>query len=866
MRRVTQTLLQRLNQQIDHHGTVVWYDPQGHYAQVVATLQPAQIANAEIHAYTPETGYIALRRELEATWGQTTSPPRLLIYVPAASHDARRPLVEYEVAGVILRPGQQPPEQDTALVTVARQALDSVFPPAALQTILTQIGKGQLSLAELDVLAEKGAEPQTGAIAVLFGASDPFQVALRFLSDPALDGSIQERSAVPELAKLFMDTLGLSFPDNKGTIPLRAELARQILTTDFLVSLGTHLPRSLQGIPLAEQSLARQAAVKLAQLWRDRREYASAYVQWADQVVADLRPDWTELDLDALAANVTFAVGEEILQARMEVALSKRSTQALRRTIADRLQGFWAIQRPAIKTRWEVIQDAAAVMAEAARVESALRGKSWRADALLSNYALGETPWCALDTAQRHLERSFSYFDVDHRRHDSLIKLVTHARQRYADVAGALADTFVHAYADSQFMIPGVLLQADVYRDRVASQKGERIAYFLVDGLRFEMATDLLLLLDDSWQRDLTIALATPPTITEIGMAALLPGAERGITVVSGTGGKLAAVVDGAKLKDRKDRIKHFNANVAGKPVVTTLSTLAPLSSDKLRKELEAAGTVLVTASDEIDGIWEKDPALARRIMDDALNQLRRGIHALFQLGFTAAIITADHGFLFGAKLTEGQLIDAPGGDTAALKRRAWIGKGGSAVPGTLRKPLSALGVGGDLELVTPYNLSCFKVPGGGMEYYHGGLSLPELAIPVLTVRSGAVQPAPGDNQTRWALKLGSATITARFISVTVEGSTAGLLAAEMPMIRVEVRSKSDVLSVPVSATYGFDESTKDVQLAAVPGEPQAIRANTITLMITEETDAKQVTICLIDAKSGRILATLDKVGFSLLN
>ena len=53
-------------------------------------------------------------------------------------------------------------------------------------------------------------------------------------------------------------------------------------------------------------------------------------------------------------------------------------------------------------------------------------------------------------------------------------------------------------------------------------------------------------------------------------------------------------------------------------------------------------------------------------------------------------------------------MIDTPGGKTAALKRRVWVGQGGADLRGILRASLSAFGIGGDLEIATPWNLSCF--------------------------------------------------------------------------------------------------------------------------------------------------------------
>jgi hypothetical protein len=563
------------------------------------------------------------------------------------------------------------------------------------------------------------------------------------------------------------------------------------------------------------------------------------------------------LALETLRSVETFLVCEQRTQTLVEQALLGRTSQRLLELIARRLHAFWAEARNEIKERWLLIQACANLLAEAGRIESALKGKTWRADALLSNYALGDTPWCALDTAHRRLEHEARRFDLSGEEHDVLGKLVIHARQRYETVAARLAELFVPAYAADQFQIPGVLEQMRMFHEQVAPAIAQgRTAYVLVDGLRYEMGRELLTLLEPAWQTTLHMALATPPTITEVGMAALLPGAERGVAVVPGKPGKVAVRLGKQVFKERKERISYFAEQVKPPPVVVTLDQLTPLGNKKLRSSLAAAHFVLVTASDEIDGLWEDNPALARRMMDDALHQLRRGLHTLVGLGIEHIIVTSDHGFIFGEPIDEGASIDAPGGQTIALKRRAWVGKGGTTAPGVLRRPLSAFGVGGDLELATPEGLAYFKAPGGSMEYHHGGLSLPELLIPVLAIAAPLAPASKGADEIRWQLAPGSKQVTTRFLSVTVSGHGA-LLPVPPQLVRVEVRHGGDLISASIAATYGFHEDSRYVELKPNPELPQEYSPNTVTVALMLEPGVPAVAVDLVDANTGRTLAAI---------
>ena len=71
--------------------------------------------------------------------------------------------------------------------------------------------------------------------------------------------------------------------------------------------------------------------------------------------------------------------------------------------------------------------------------------------------------------------------------------------------------------------------------------------------------------LKDDFDLTLQPALGTLPTITEIGMAALLPRADQSAKVVAVGGGKLGLEIGGTVIKDRKDRVAFLKAH-AGVP------------------------------------------------------------------------------------------------------------------------------------------------------------------------------------------------------------------------------------------------------------------------------------------------------------
>jgi hypothetical protein len=858
---VADTLISILQEHLDHHHVVVWFDPEKAYTTIVESLkEKSPIPDTTLMVYDPQKGFLALRRELEPVWRQE-EPPRLLIYVPLASRDTQNALVEYILAGVQLEPGLHPPERNTRLAVIARRALEKLLPAATVEKIVADTEKGQLNLAEIESLAEHGQETMLGALSLVFKTGSAEEIALRFLTDPAIDKELAAKDAGPALASLLNDALGAKLGEGDDLAGLRAALIRHVLVTEFLSSIAGEKPSSLKTIPQPKSKAARQTAVQIVKTWRLRRDLSASYVQAAQKLEAELGVGSQTWTIEALTTCETFERTEKCLQTLVEKALTEKPSQDLLDLALQKTNSFWGLQNPEVRLRWQVIADAAQAFMQSEPIRQVLKGEL-SATALFKRYTEDNKPsqaaWCNLDTAQRRLERELHNLDLDPKENDTTLKLVAAAQLSYAETVHLLASRFIRTYEQAGFTMPGVVQQADIYHDFVEPSVSEAsVAYFLVDAFRFEMARELCAQFPEDWKAELQSAVATPPTITEVGMAGLMPGAEKGLAIGPAGSSKLGVTVLGNFLKGRSDRVKHLESKAPAPVAVVELNQIAPLKDKNIRNNLKSARLIVVTATDEIDGLWEHQPAMARQLHEHVFDQLRRGLRALFGLGIFRAVLTADHGFLIGDRLMQGVPLDAPGGDTADLHRRVWVGKGGAAVPECLRKPLSAFGIGGDLELVTPYGMMCFKTPGGSTEYFHGGLSLQEMAIPVLTVTAGEVKASLEIPAFHWTVTPGSKQISTRFFSVTVQGQATDLFAMP-PRVRVELRGGSQIYSVPIAASYGFDEVTRDVTMAFEAETRGQLTPNTITLQITDVPEADKVKVFLLDELGASLCPEID--------
>ncbi len=855
--------------QVSEKGIVVWFDPEGHYQQFTQQLS---IPDTTIACY--KGSFFALRYQVDALLeGETL--PHLVVYVPLAEEDTQHALIELSAAGVVLKPGHAARTRNTRLSVVAKGALRDRRTPKELSELEHQVEEGKLSLANLDRLADQDG---FGVLALLFEKTDPASVALALLGSTRSDAEIQAKQAGAEIARLLTDTFGLDLPPTETLEEWRTRLARHLLCTDLLANFHGPIPTQLASINVAPDERTRAACLDLARTWRRLRDLDESYTRAASRIEQELQLGGIAFELEQIRDCETFAAIEYALQTAVESALLLNPSDALLPFVEQRKTGYWSTHQPEIAARWELALVAAQLLHVAGRIEAALSPFSLSASELFRAYTEGEHPWCELDTFQRRLEYRGWGFDFDDAWHQTLLHLTHRARQRYMEVGGLLAERFVRALEQDQFRLPGFRTQRETFSSVVAPALREgKTAYLLVDALRFELARELVRDLGDGYQVTLRASLGTVPSITEIGMAALMPGAEGEAQVVPTGQGKVGLKVGETVLKDRKSRLEWLKQRApqanAGKPprvFVTRLEDF-PFSKKDIKAGIELADLVVMT-SQELDELGETDNLmLVRTMMDGVLVNLRRAIRRLAELGCKTMIVTADHGFLLGDELGEDMKLDAPGGETLDLHRRVWVGRGGAAGGASfLRAPLSAFGLSHDptLEIAVPWGFAGFKASGGALAYFHGGLAPQEIVVPMVEIVPTASASPVASGNIAWTLTPGSKKISTRFCTVQISGQSHGLFDAmsALPRVRVEITAGKEVLSTPIAASYGFSEATYDVQLEFAGEGSRDLVPNTVTLMITREPSQPTilVSIHVLDAVTGRELARLDKIEMAI--
>jgi hypothetical protein len=803
----------QLADKIKSRRVVVWYDERSEFQPFVdevrggprAASEPVSVAVAGAKASLAE--YAGSMFELRAVVephvsGDTPAP--VVVYMPGVTRDRRASvLMELEKAGTTWEPQLKQLAKNVLLQKYTLGVVDEMLP------FDRKVSYEDLARA---AAGSSGAEPPSILKSIFHDASGNDGLLTAWLVGDARDAEIVSKQATQELIKLVKSRLGLELVPDAPLAKHRTITLRYVLASEFRLDLSCEPPASLASVAKpptkSEEAAVREIARRL------RAAHADAYGAIADRVETELGLKDAKLPSGSLGSIDTFRFEErELLRHAGEVILRGEFDEALA-LVGDREQSFWLDREVGRKAQWEGTRRMAELGRVASDVLRDVRAFDGGADAWLAAY-VAKDGWHRLDLVQRGLEAWIANLDEEPDERPLAV-----VRRAYEDACQAMASGFSRALGRAGWTVPTALQQNRIWSEAVVHQP-KPVAYFLVDAMRFEMGAELAELLAKTAEVSLRAAVGSLPSITPIGMAAVQPGASSSFSVCE-LGGKLGARIDGVFLPDLAARKKHAGARVPTL-VDLPLDELLNLQPSKLAKKIDGA-QVIIVRSQEIDQVGEAGLIFqARQVMDSMLSNLARGVRKLATAGVEYAVVTADHGHLFySTDRDDSMKIDPPGGATVELHRRCWIGRGGSTPASCVRVAGSALGYDTDLEFVFPSGLGVFRA-GGDLAYHHGGPTLQELVVPVLTVRSRVVAPPTIATPVRVRVTVVPEKISNRVFSVVLNAgeqqmSLGGSALEVRPFL---VADGKQVGSVGMTVDAALDRASGCVTIE--PGKPATV-------------------------------------------
>lgn len=770
--------------------------------------------------------FIEVRSAVEPlTGGQDVDD--VVIYVPGISRDEKTSLLlEIEKAGVYYA---QP-----ALKQMARNVLRKRFTDVAIDEML---GSDKLNYADLARMTEDTGAAEGGSLLKsIFRESDTRDTIAGWVIDDGNDGEIDQKGAGGELRRVLQAKIGMELPEGAPLAKMRAIAARFVLGNEFRLGLKGPIPPSLSVLPAPNTREQDAAVLYVAKRMRESR-HASAYEQLADQVQSELGLSETSVEGDSLGSIDTFRFEERAVVAKCFALIAQDKPKEAYALMDARGQSFWVDRQPPRKAVWEACRLMIEMGRLADHVTATIAKANGKPEKWIERYVdNGPDGWHRLDRAQRQLEALLAAIEDE----EVSDPAVARCRAKYDDVARRQAEGFSKVYQDAGWTIAGVLPQHRIWAETIANLP-KPLAVIAVDAMRYEIGVELADRLGRSGEVKLRAVIAALPSITPIGMAAILPGAAAGFSIAE-KNGKFGAEIGNTFLPDLPARQKYLQAQVPG---IVDLTLDEVLTWKPATQKKVAGAPVVFVRSTEIDAAGENtESRYARRIMEGAVGDVVRAVSKLAGAGIVNAVVTADHGHLyFASEREEAMRIPSPGGDQVDLHRRCWIGRGGSTPPGTVRIQGSKLGYVTDLDVVVPTSVSVFKA-GGDLAYHHGGASLQELVIPVITVM---MRPKTiGSEKKAVDVKFAAEAVTNRIFSIEIAlGSSAGGFFAEARKVRpMAVVGNRQVASAKMTTTGPVENG----EVMLDPGKSVAVG-----MILTDDT-IQTLRIQVLDADTDAVL------------
>jgi uncharacterized protein (TIGR02687 family) len=268
--------------------------------------------------------------------------------------------------------------------------------------------------------------------------------------------------------------------------------------------------------------------------------------------------------------------------------------------------------------------------------------------------------------------------------------------------------------------------------------KGKRVIVIISDALRYEVAEELRTRLRRfkeektklGFDANIEPTLGVLPSYTQLGMAALLPHKTIGFTGV-----KALTEVDGHKTDGTANRTKILQP-FGGTAIQA--EDLFDFPVKELRAKTQEQQLMYVYHN-RIDSTGDKI-GTERQVFGaaaKAIDELVMLVSRFAKAEVGAIFITADHGFLFqDSALDEaGYLsVEPQGDDIHDRDRRRVIGQGLKSDPAFRHFNPGQLGLSSDYEVLIPKGTKRLKLQGSGARYVHGGATLQEIVVPVVSV------------------------------------------------------------------------------------------------------------------------------------
>lgn len=709
------TIQDIITEHLKDRPILVWYDEGGTLADIVPKAAPKRCNFIQF------TGsYLATRTRIEKE--DPDFKKKWFIYIPEKAQEPSW-IQDYELFGsrvdltlerilvenFNLTSNRRLKEllsghRGRALATNWEEAMKETQPPI----IQEQIEKGLLAIA-----FNLGPNYSTG------------RAILEYVTHPDIYNKELSRLGLHEvLAENIRKEMGLKLSTTQKVPP--ENLAAALLFSELVVNSKGLGAKEFQKLLPDEDN--RQKWANLTNEWVKHRDLRDGFIRWSQQLERKYSVKSKLSGLEKLLNVVSFASVDEVLIQELCARVAEgveafsKHIKTIERVAEARAQSIWAEQMKV--NIWDVIATAAHLFSSC---QSAITSLKEMVDVDFKEYVdryVADKGWWTIDDFYRHLASYDEWVD------ERVSKLFIEPASRvYGEWLRNLGVKFSKSASElSTWSATGILKQQNFWKEIVGAED-QPVAVLLEDALRYDLSKALARRLSqEGYKVQLRLLLASLPSITEVGMAALLPKGNRILTLNIYKGKVKVSINSDVSLTERKDR-RGWLKTVLGADLKTfELEEVLRAAINALQSSLKNAKRIVVMDRD-IDSAGTYLVDISVGLFEDLVGRVAETVSKLHKAGIRKIVVTTDHGFLLLPKGFKPDTLSGikPQTDVARSRRYA-VGK----VPKigvNLTFPIESLGLSGNGSATFPRGLTCLSAPGEIGQFLHGGISLQEICI-----------------------------------------------------------------------------------------------------------------------------------------
>lgn len=723
---IARRLEQELGAAVARKGLVIWLDGGADYVRFAERLARQTELGYRVVGFSGS--YLELMLALEPLTGGVDRP-HLVLHLPGLNADSVKatPALELYLAGTTFSRKLSSLVKDVAGGQVLADRVDAylesdgVTLEGADAWLQTELSEGDDGLRDQMVLM--------GPVAVL--------------ENLRRGGDLAQQAQNPVVLHQLQAWFGLPtawaerFPTADG-IDLESAAVSWAMVVEYVSDLG----RPPVQAELREAAGLHANVVEHAKevTTRYRSHHPKGYVRLADETEALLSAERAAARGVDLGHIDTFRFEAEVLLRDALAALEVGDWKTAQTFAAERLSpsksrrgktSFWVDQDLSSAASWQLVEGCAALEAALSAAGPELKANTHQA--AVEAY---ELRGAAVDRTHRELAQlRLDKLNASIEQYEAVRARVEASFAQW----GTWADSWARGYGAvcraEGFLPPPELRQRGVVDGALRPQLDEPTAYFVVDALRYEMGAVLRDALSGGGEELLRLEarLAELPTVTEVGMNVLAlagSGEAKLEPELSDTdGGKIQGFRMGSfRVKDPDSRQRALREALGSTTLPwLKLEELPHAEAASLKRQI-AQAKVFVVHGTEIDKAGESGAGL--HTFERALQRIHSAYRILLEAGVKRFVITSDHGFL----ILSGKAKRQPFGQKSTPQRRHVFRSTVASDPEELAASLTELGYGAEGHVVMPLSTAVFDRGERDTSFVHGGASLQERVIPLLTV------------------------------------------------------------------------------------------------------------------------------------